>query len=159
MFPNAFTLTNSATRTFSTNSVNSNNTSVNMSTNSNQSLNVFAGVDLIVAINEHSLPVFERPILASIGNMTSNDERKLTQLYCKEEIIKWLISVLLMETVANEGVSPRMIGGSFSSSVTSGVGSSIPEGYSTNSSSTIGTLIASIDPNGIGNRFTEQDKM
>ena len=39
------------------------------------------------------MPAFERPIIMN-GNLTSNDERKLVQLHCKEEIIKWLTAVL-----------------------------------------------------------------
>jgi len=156
MFPSAFV------RSCSISSQSSATTTTNTpsnTANSNQSLNVFAGVDLIAAISEQSLPSFERPILASIGNMTSTDERKLTQLCCKEEIIKWLISVLLMDATGCGMPSPRMASGSISSSATSGVGSSIPEHYATSSASTIGTLIASIDPNGNGNRFNDQEKM
>ena len=44
-------------------------------------------------VNEQALPTFERPIQPN-GNLTTNDERKLVQLHCKEEIIKWLIAVL-----------------------------------------------------------------
>ena len=83
MFPNAFT-TNTNT--------NSRSHSVSSTTSSySVALNVYSGIDLITLLNEQPMPTFERPILASIGSMTSNDERKLTQLHCKEEIIKWLI--------------------------------------------------------------------
>ena len=47
----------------------------------------------VTIVNEQTMPTFERPIIPN-GNLTTNDERKLVQLHCKEEIIKWLISVL-----------------------------------------------------------------
>ncbi len=102
-------------------------------------------------VKEQPLPTFERPILASLGNMTSTDERKLTQLHCKEEIIKWLISVLLIEGLTqspsktNLSISTNTATNSTNSTVgSSGIGSSIADShYSSNS--TIGTLISNYD--------------
>ena len=48
-------------------------------------------IKIVTIVNEQPIPSFEKPILSS-GYL--NDERKLVQLHCKEEIIKWLISVL-----------------------------------------------------------------
>lgn len=149
MFPNAFVL--NSVRNYSSSSV-----TLSYTAQQNLSLNVFSNTDLIKLLNEQPLPSFERPILASIGNMTSTDERKLTQLHCKEEIIKWLISVLLMDA-SSSSVQSIGTAATNNSSATSGLGSSIQtDHYSSSSSSTIGTLIAGIDMSVI-NRFNDGD--
>ena len=103
------------------------------------------------------MPTFERPILASIGSMTTNDERKLTQLHCKEEIIKWLISVLLIESPLSHQNST----GNTPSTASSGIGSSIQtDHYSTVSS--IGTLVGNLytfDNGSINNRSYDQETL
>lgn len=97
------------------------------------------------------MPTFERPILASIGSMTTNDERKLIQLHCKEEIIKWLISVLLIESPLSQNSS-----GTTPSSASSGIGSSIQsDHFSSVSSSSVGTLVGNLytfDNGNVNNR-------
>ena len=82
------------------------------------------------------MPTFERPIISTMANL-QNDERKLTQLHCKEEIIKWLISVLLIDNNSSNQLS--------SSTSTSGISTGSNFTASTaldhhGSTSTIGTL-------------------
>lgn len=151
MFPNAFLLNSARNYSLST------SISSNFANQHSLSLNVYAKIDLINLLNEQPMPTFERPILASIGNMTSNDERKLTQLHCKEEIIKWLIGVLLMDSSLT---SPKSFGTSTTSSIsTSGIGSSMQsDNFSSGSSSTIGTLISTFDINA-SNRSADSDTL
>ena len=83
-------------------------------------------------VNEQPIPSFERPILAS-NNMTTNDERKLVQLHCKEEIIKWLISILQTDQpVLNAASSQSTI---TSYSVNTQLGTETSSVYETNLSS------------------------
>lgn len=142
MFPQAFMLNSQ------TNIPNSTSASITSSFTAqhSQALNVYSSADLIALLNDQAMPTFERPILASIGNMTSNDERKLTQLHCKEEIIKWLIGVLLMDPSSTSSSQSTNTG----SASTSGIGSSVQgDSFSISSSSTIGTLIGSMDFNSL----------
>ncbi len=106
-------------------------------------------------LNEQPLPSFERPLQASMGNLTSNDERKLTQLHCKEEIIKWLISVLLIDS------SPTSPSTNNFSLATSGLGASLQsDQFSNGSSSAIGTLVAGFDLNSnYSNRTNDSDTL
>jgi hypothetical protein len=137
MFPNAFLQHTASAR-------NSTSTSLNLSNQSNQSLNVYSYVDLIALVKEQPLPSFERPILISMSNVTSNDERKLTQLHCKEEIIKWLIGVLLIDS---SPMSPQNATGASLNS--SGLGSSVQSDQYSVSSSAIGSLIANFEQNSV----------
>ena len=90
----------------------------------------------MVLLNEQSMPSFERPIL---GNIMPNDEKKLAQLNCKEEIIKWLISVLLIEMQpTNQLSTSTSTSGINVTNSTSFTGSSSVSEYG--STSTIGTL-------------------
>ena len=101
MFPNPFLQQQqqqqlSNTPSGRTASVSSSTSTTSSYTGVNQcslSLNVYSNLDFLSLVNENIQPSFERPILAAT-NLTTNDERKLVQLHCKEEIIKWLISVL-----------------------------------------------------------------
>jgi hypothetical protein len=90
----------------------------------------------VALLNEQSMPSFERPIL---GNIMPNDEKKLAQLNCKEEIIKWLISVLLIEIQpTNQLSTSTSTSGINVTNSTSFTGSSSVSEYG--STSTIGTL-------------------
>jgi hypothetical protein len=70
-------------------------------------------------LSEQPLPSFERPILSNLINSNPNDERKLTQLHCKEEIIKWLISILLIDNAGGGSATSTTPGGSNNSYMTS----------------------------------------
>ena len=83
-------------------------------------------------VNEQQMPTFERPIISTMANQ-QNDERKLTQLHCKEEIIKWLISVLLIDTQLSSATSSSGI------SCTSNITASTAIDYH-GSTSTVGSL-------------------
>ena len=102
-------------------------------------------------LNEQPLPSFDRPIHASGGVLTSNDERKLTQLHCKEEIIKWLISVLLIDSnaPASHSANPSILS-SAQTNINTNLSVSTShisnnEQYTSASTSTIATLIPTFD--------------
>jgi len=89
------------------------------------------------------MPTFDRPILST--NL-QNDERKLTQLHCKEEIIKWLISVLLIDTPSSNQASSSVSTGGLSSGNTSNL---TPSNHSENGlNSTVGNLTGFESVNG-----------
>jgi len=94
-------------------------------------------------LNEQQAPTFDRPILST--NLQT-DERKLTQLHCKEEIIKWLISVLLIDTPSSIQISSSTSTGGLSGANSSNL---TPPNHSDNSSSsTIGNLTGFESANG-----------
>ncbi len=92
MFPSAFIINSVRNLNYQPSQTQTQNSTQQQSQIS-ASLNVYANVDLLALLHEQpALPTFDRPLLNS-----SNDERKLAQLHCKEEIIKWLISVLVID--------------------------------------------------------------
>lgn len=89
------------------------------------------------------MPTFDRPILST--NL-QNDERKLTQLHCKEEIIKWLISVLLIDTPSSLQISSSVSTGGLNNGNASNL---TPSNHSENgSNSAIGNLTGFESVNG-----------
>lgn len=72
------------------------------------SLNVYSNVDLLALLSEQQIPNFEHR-LGNLMIQSQTDERKLAQLHCKEEIIKWLISVLLIDQTNSTATSNNQI--------------------------------------------------
>ena len=99
-------------------------------------------------LNEQPLPTFDRPIMATIGTLTPNDERKLTQLHCKEEIVKWLVSVLLIESSSTASTTGSVSGQSnLNASLSVSTGTILNDQYYASSSSTISTLVPNFEAN------------
>ena len=105
MFPNAFIINSVRNAQYT----NNNSSSSASSQQQTVSLNVYGNIDLceylgggkkikkfrlilvlffkVSLTNEQAMPTFGRPIISTMANL-QHDERKLTQLDCKEEIIK-----------------------------------------------------------------------
>lgn len=98
---------------------------------------IFFYDEMIVSlVKEHMVASMERPVLP-------NDEKKITQLHCKEEIIKWLISVLLIEPNPNQAA-----GTPISSTSTSTLAASSNQFFSNNHSTSISSSSISTNTTG-----------
>lgn len=138
MFPSAFIINSVRSLHYNQSSSSSSQattTTGNTTTQQTAALNVYSNNDLLTLLNEQPPPTFERPFMASMGNLTPNDERKLTQLHCKEEIIKWLVSVLLIEPSTLSTAGPSLASLSDTVSYQSSVMTSTNGSFDTVSSS------------------------
>lgn len=132
MFPSAFlnttatttnTNTNTSSNTTSSNVNNTPNTSfrsnsltgstpatpqsvahpINHSHLSHHALNVYSNFDLLGILQESANALSLSGSLSSGGVNNVNDDKKQTQLHCKEEIIRWLVGVLVIDQIPPSG--------------------------------------------------------
>lgn len=130
MFPSAFlnttvttSNTNTSSNTASSNVNNTPNTSfrsnsltgstpatpqsvahpINHSHLSHHALNVYSNFDLLGILQESANALSLSGSLSSGGVNNVNDDKKQTQLHCKEEIIRWLVGVLVIDQIPPSG--------------------------------------------------------
>jgi hypothetical protein len=116
MFPSAFFRTNVTSTNHQMSQSMQSLQSINQQQQQQAALDVYSNIDIISLINEPSSLIFDRPITSNI------DERKQTQIHCKAEIIKWLISTLFIDSSTPSS--------SYKSSITS-ISSTLSSGAST----------------------------